>query len=213
MRFKDRTEAGTLLASRLLKYKNKAVVYGLPRGGTVIAREIALKLNSPLSLIVTRKIGHPTQPEFAIGAIAADGDFIGNEEEIKLVNKEWLEKEKEIERAEAKRRQEKYLGSVIHFFSKDKVTILVDDGVATGYTIRLGIIELRHIFPKKIIVATPVIPFDISLIIKREADELSALLIPQNNKFLGAVGAYYDRFPQVEDTSVINIIKEVNYRV
>src|SRR3989344_8080384 len=100
--FKDRTEAGKLLAEALAKYKSEdVVVFALPRGGIETALPIAHSLNSPLDLIITRKIGHPLSPEYAIAAIAENGDMVGNENELGQVDKDWLENEKQKQKEEA----------------------------------------------------------------------------------------------------------------
>lgn len=208
MHFKNRQEAGKLLAKKLKKYKGKdVVVYALPRGGVVTAVEIAKYLDAPLDLIITRKIGHPYNPEYAIAAIAENGDFIGSARELEVVDKEWLRKEIEHQKLEAKRRREKYLAGRKEITAEGKIAILVDDGVATGLTMRAGIRELLHHHPKKIVVAVPVIPSNTAEIIKKEAGDLVALNIPSDSDFLGSVGAYYEDFSPVEDEEVITILK------
>lgn len=208
MYFKDRTEAGRLLALKLKKYKNKdAVVYALPRGGVVTAVEVAKYLNAPLDLIITRKIGHPYQPEYAIAATAENGHIVGTQRELKSVDEKWLKQEIERQRLEAKRRREKYLQGKPEVPVKEKIAILVDDGIATGLTMLAGIMELKHRHPKKIIVAVPVIPQTTAGVLKKEADEIIALDIPPDEAFLGAIGAYYAKFPSIEDEEVINTLK------
>lgn len=207
MRFRDRTEAGKLLAEKLKKYKNKAViVYALPRGGVVTAVEIARYLHAPLDLIITRKISHPRSPEYAIAATAENGHIVGSRREFVSVDEKWLEEEIERERQEAARRRKKYLHGRDMLSPEGKIAILVDDGVATGLTLRVGVIELKHHNPSKLIVAVPVVPKSAAEILKTETDELVALEIPSDDRFLGAVGAYYDSFTQVEDQEVMRIL-------
>lgn len=214
MHFTDRTEAGKLLAQVLKDYKGKdVVVYALPRGGVVTALEIARYLHSPLDLIITRKIGHPTQPEYAIAAVAENGHVVGSEKELRSVDELWLSEEIKRQREEAKRRREKYLQKRAEVSVQNKVAILVDDGVATGLTIRAGIVELRHRKPKKIIVAVPVVPQTTAEVLKKEADELVALDTPSDYEFLGSVGAYYDEFYPVEDEEVIALLKAHDKRM
>lgn len=207
MHFKDRWEAGQLLAKQLDKYRGTPlVVYGLPRGGVVTAYAIAHYLKAPLDLVIVRKIGHPYEPEYALGAVAEDGHLLGDEEKLALVDQTWLTKEINHQRKEAGRRRTVY--------SKDRpvppvvnaTAILVDDGVATGYTLRLGIMELRHRRPKKIVVAVPVIPESVATLIKSEVDELVALEIPSEDEFFGSVGAYYEQFLPVEDEEVLDFL-------
>jgi len=207
--FKNRTEAGELLAKALEKYKNEeAVVYALPRGGVEVALPIARRLEAPLDLIIPRKIGHPSSPEYAIAAIAENGHILGNESELAAVDQDWLEAEKERQKEEAKRRRELYLKGTPPVPVENKVAIIVDDGVATGLTMRVGILELKHRHPRKIVVAVPVLSEEAERLIKREADELVAL--SPSEEFLGAVGAHYESFAQVEDEEVTKIMQKYN---
>lgn len=211
MFFKNRTEAGILLAQALKKYKNKnVVIYAMPRGGVVTAVEIARQLNAPLDLIITRKIGHSYNPEYAIAAVAENGHIVGSPDQLKSIDENWLKEEIRHQRAEVKRRREKYLQGKKEISAKDKIAILVDDGVATGLTIRVGILELRHHHPKKIVIAVPVLPKKTAAILQKEADEIVALDIPSDDEFLGAIGAYYNEFSQIEDEEVIKILKTYN---
>lgn len=207
MNFKDRKEAGRLLADALKKYRDKdVVVYALPRGGVVTGAEIARGLHTRLGLIIARKIGHPYQPEYAVGATAENGHIVGSSRELKSIDEEWLKEETEKQQKEAKRRREKYLQGKPEIPVGGKIAILVDDGVATGLTIRVGIMELKHRHPARIVVAVPVVPKTAAEIIKKEADELVALEIPSDDVFPGAVGAYYDEFFPVKDEEVIAIL-------
>ncbi len=208
MIFADRAEAGRLLGKALSRhYQDKeVVVYALPRGGVVTAMEIGRRLNAPVDLVIVRKIGHPSQPEYAIAAIAEDGHMLGSERELAAVDPAWLEREKERQRAEAKRRRETYLGGRAAIPIEGKVAILVDDGVATGLTMRVGILELRHRRPKKLVVAVPVLPKSTADRIRSEVDELVALDLPEDSEYLGAVGAYYVDFSPVEDKEVIALM-------
>ena len=210
MLFKDRTEAGKLLAKKLNEYQNKdAIVYGLPRGGVVIAVEIARYLHVPLDLIITRKIGHPFDPEYAIGALTLSGDIVGNRE-LSSVDPEWLVNTMKKEQHEIQRRKERYLQKEKPQSLKGKIAILVDDGVATGFTLLAGITELRHKKPSRLIVAVPVIPQSVAKIVAEKTDKLIALATPKDNDFLQSVGAYYATFTQVEDDEVVTILKRYN---
>ena len=207
MILKDRKEAGKKLVEELKEFENtQSVIYALPRGGVVVGNEIARELNLPLSLVITRKIGHPLNPEYAICAIAEDGCFICDENEKKETNQKWLEEKFEEERNEARRRREVYLGSRAVLSPKDKIAIIVDDGVATGLTIKLAIKEIKHQHPSKIIIAVPVIPLETFNNIKNQVDKIIAFKIDRD--FLGAVGNYYKNFPQIEDDEVIRIMTE-----
>lgn len=182
--FKDRVEAGRKLAGFFDHINGKnAVVYALPRGGVVVGTEIAKAIHAPLDLIITRKIGHPYNPEYAIGAIT------------------------EKQTQEARRRREVYLGKKPPISSKGKIAVLVDDGIATGLTMKAALKELQmHLHPAKIIIAVPVAPKD--TVDELEKMGVEVLSIITTKEFLGAIGAYYQDFAPVEDQDVIRIMKE-----
>lgn len=203
--FKDRQEAGQKLARILEDFKNKdAIVLALPRGGVVVGAEISKALSLPLDVVVTRKIGSPESEEYAIGAIDIDGDGVWNEAELGDVNKEWLDKEIEKEKQEAQRRQNLYRQDRTPLNLKDKIAVIVDDGIATGLTMRAAIRYARKIGAQKVVVATPMASQGIINEIKKEADEVRVLETPS---FFWAIGQFYENFPQVEDEEVINILK------
>src|SRR5688500_16713167 len=128
MKFKDRFEAGKVLADKLKHFAGKnVVVYALPRGGVVLGAEIAKALNAPLDLVITRKIGHPMSEEYAICAITEDGDLLCNETEAASVGQEYIENQAKKELAEARRRRKAYLGGKAAASAKDKIAIVVDD--------------------------------------------------------------------------------------
>ncbi len=205
--FKDRADAGKKLAHLLKNYKGQnAVVYALPRGGVIIGAAIAKALHLPLDLIIARKIGHPYQSEYAIGAVAENGHSVFTKE-ITDNNRTYIANESAKQQEEAKRRREVYLAGRKPIPCEGKIAILVDDGIATGLTIRVGIMELKHRHPKKIVVAVPVVPKTTADLLKKEVNELVALNIPSDDAFLEAVGAYYKDFPPVEDEDVIKIMK------
>lgn len=208
MHFKDRTEAGSLLAQALKKHANKKVmVYALPRGGVSLAIAIARFLHAPLDLIIVRKIGHPALPEYAIAATAESGRIITSTQEAALTHTKWFIQEAEKQRQEAKRRREQYLTNQAETSVAGKIAILVDDGIATGLTMRMAILELKHRQPKKIVVAVPVVPQTTAELIETEADEIIALDMPKEADYLGAVGAYYNNFLPVEDAEVIALMQ------
>jgi len=216
MIFRDRAEAGQKLAEKLIKYGGEnPIIYALPRGGVVLGDVVAKRLSAPLDVLIAKKIGHPYSPEYAIGAVSEDGDTIFNEEEKKGVDQKWLLNEIKAKQNEAIGRRKKYFGDKPITPAKDKIAIIVDDGIATGLTMMLAISEIKHLNPKKIVVAIPVVPSDTAKKIsaqggpasggKSESIELVALDIDKN--YLGAVGAYYEYFPQVEDNEVISILR------
>lgn len=204
--FKNRTDAGIKLAAALQHYKGMdAVVYALPRGGVVLGVEIAKALKLPLDLVIPRKIGHPHNPEYAICAVTEHGELLCNEAERRAVDPAWLKQAVEKEIQEATRRRETYLKGRPSVAVEGKTAIIVDDGIATGLTMRAAIKDLRARHPAKVVVAIPVCPADTAEVLRREADELVVLDIPL--VYLGAVGAYYQDFPQVSDEEVIEFLK------
>ncbi|MBI4093422.1 phosphoribosyl transferase [Candidatus Kaiserbacteria bacterium] len=206
--FRDRTEAGKKLAGKLAAYRGEqAVVLGLPRGGVVVAYEVARELRLPLDIIAVRKIGHPTNPEYAVGVVDARGTTIMNEAETSTIDARWLAREIAREQEEAERRARVYRGASKPLSLKGKIVILVDDGIATGLTMRLAVRSAREQGARKVIVAVPVAPADaIHALTKEGADELIVLEPPE--EFMGAVGSHYARFDQVEDERVIKLLKE-----
>jgi putative phosphoribosyl transferase len=206
VRFRDRVDAGRRLAALLGKYKNQnAVIYALPRGGIPVAVEVARVLNCPLDLIIVRKIGHPMNPEYALGAVAEDGFLVVNEEELARVDPEWFEAEMEKQKQEAKRRRELYLQDRKPIPARGKIAIIVDDGIATGSTMLVAVKKIKQEKPAKIVVAVAVSPKDTAERFAKEVDEFVAVTIPEI--FLGAIGYYYDDFSQVSDEEVIVLLK------
>jgi predicted phosphoribosyltransferase len=201
-KFKNRQDAGKQLAQLLKSYKNKdAVVYALPRGGVVIAKEIASYLHAPLDLLYAHKIGHPHYEEYAIGAISERGYTVG---ELQLFDPEWLKEEKERQLDEIQRKKSLYKTQSI--YARGKIAILVDDGVATGRTMEVGILELRSQHPAKIVIAVPVSPKSTFDKLKAMVNEAVGIEVVEDDSFMGAVGAYYDEFNQVEDQEVIDLL-------
>ena len=208
MRFKDRNEAGIQLAVLLQKYAgDNLVVYALPRGGVPLGVEIAKKLHAPFDLLITKKIGHPGNPEYALCAIAEDGEPICNQDDIGYIDNHWLQEEIDRVRGEIKRRREKYFGEITHPDIEGKTAIIVDDGIATGYTMLAAINEIKRRKSGKIVVAIPITPEDTARELRKITDELVSVEI--DPFYLGAVGAYYDDFSQVEDEEVIYLIKSL----
>lgn len=206
MVFLDRKEAGKKLAKKLENFRGKnAVVFALPRGGVVTGYEIAKALHLPLSLVIVRKIGHPDNPEYAIAAVSSSG-YITKNGETALVDSAWFLKEAKTQQKEAKRRKSVYLDNKKSLSAKGKIAIIVDDGIATGLTMRSSISELRAQNPREIVVAVPVIPKDTFRVLSQEVDKVIALDVPAH--FRGAVGAYYSSFPQIHDEEVVAILRK-----
>src|SRR3989344_1335917 len=204
--FTDRRDAGKKLAERLAEYREQhAVVVALPRGGVVLGYEVAKALQAPLDIVAPRKIGHPLHPEYAIGVVDEKGMRILNEAEARTVDQKWLKEETEKQRKEAARRIVLYRGGKEPVWLSGKVVIIVDDGIATGLTMRLAVRSVTAQGSEKIIVAVPVAPEESIAALKAEgADEVVVLEPPE--AFAGAVGAHYARFGQVEDAEVIKLL-------
>lgn len=208
MLFKDRKDAGIKLATELEKFAGEdAVVFALPRGGVVLGVEIANRLHAPLDLVFTKKVGHPHNPEYAICAVSEEGDPICNALEVRAVDPDWFAKELKQIRQEITRRREEYFGDAKLRDIEGKVVILVDDGIATGFTMFAAIEELRRRNPKRIVVAIPITPYDTAQTLMTKADELVSLDI--DTHYLGSVGAYYQNFAQVQDNEVISLLLTV----
>ena len=205
--FRDRNDAGRQLAEKLAKYRGQnAVVLALPRGGVVTGREIAQALGLPLDIAVVRKIGHPLSPEYAIGAVDDSGAIILNDAETESVSQAWLADEIEREKKEAERRVKAYRGGRKPIPISGKTALIVDDGIATGLSMRLVVRSLRAQNPARIVVAVPVASAEAVRGLRKEADEVITLEPPE--EFLGAVGAHYIEFEQVEDAEVIRLLSE-----
>jgi predicted phosphoribosyltransferase len=204
--FSDRREAGMLLAEKLQKYKGtSALVLALPRGGVVCGYELAHALSLPLDIIVTRKIAHPAFPEYAVGAVDERGTNIIDEATSTPLNAAWIQKEILKQSEEAKRRTLLYRKGLPPLDLKGKTAIIVDDGIATGFTMRLAIKLVKDKHPRKIVVAIPVSPPEPLSMLKAEgADEIIALLKPE--EFCGAVGGHYREFEQVTDGVVVQLL-------
>lgn len=207
--FKDRAEAGQLLADKLAGRVGKnGVVLAIPRGGAVVAAELARRLGIGLDLIIPRKIGSPKNPEMAIGAIAQDGSAVLNHHLIKLLDVADAELKEIIAREleEIKRRMSLYGGSEDHSKYSGKQLVVVDDGVATGYTMLAALHSARNLRPQELILAVPVAPPETLEILKKEVDQLVCLLTPAN---FYAVGQFYETFDQTGDEEVVEIVKEL----
>jgi putative phosphoribosyl transferase len=207
MFFNDRSHAGRLLAEALMKYSGKdTVVYALPRGGVVLGYEVSKMLGCPLDLVVTRKIGHPNNPEYAICAVSENAPPICNQLEISRLTEGWLDFQVSKQKGEIKRRKKTYPSPNIS--PKGKTAIIIDDGIATGLTIKSAIEEIKSQKPKLLIVAVPVSPKDTAEEISSNVDHLVCLDIQEY--YLGAVGAYYADFSQVTDSEVVELLYLAN---
>lgn len=206
--FKDRQSAGKLLFKHLKQYQGRqnTLVLGIPRGGVVVAAELAKQLHLPLDILVIRKIGAPFQPELALGAVDPDGEVIWEESLLQETgfNKEQLQGTIDNELDELKRRENLYRSERKPLELQNKTIILVDDGIATGSTTLSAIRYLKRQEVKKIILAVPVTNVEAEQKLSGVVDELIVLEIPQ---YFQAVGQFYQHFLPVSDDMVVKWLK------
>jgi putative phosphoribosyl transferase len=210
MLFKDRREAGRLLAEHLLAFSDKhPVVLALPRGGVPVGFEVARALAAPLDLVLVRKIGAPGNEEFAVGAIA-DGEhpeFVIDRRLVKGldISPEYLDEAKAAALIEIERRRRVWLGGREPVAIAGCTAIVMDDGIATGATMRAALRATRHRKPARIVLAVPVAPPDALDRLRSDVDEVVCLDMPED---FGAVGRFYRQFPQLRDAEVTALLDE-----
>ena len=208
-RFQNREEAGRILAAKLMLYANRpdTLILALPRGGVPIGYEIARALNLPLDVIIVRKLGVPGREELAMGAIASGGVRVLNRSVIESLRipPDSLEAVEKREALELMRREATYRGNRQPASIKGKTVILVDDGVATGSTMRVAISALREQHAGRIIVATPVAPPAVRWEMEALVEDFVALVMPED--FFG-VGQWYEEFTQVSDDTVYELLRK-----
>lgn len=207
MKFRDRSEAGQRLAALLDGYaRPDAVVLGLPRGGVPVAAEVAERLGADMDVILVRKLGLPGHEELAMGAIATGGAVVLNDELMAQlpVDPATVETVRQREQQELERRERAYRNDRPMPNLKGREVIVVDDGLATGSTMRAAVAALRQYEPDRIVVAVPVAPPETVAILGREADEVICLLTP--TPFYG-VGFWYDDFSQTSDDEVRALLR------
>jgi len=207
MLFINRFDAGMKLAKKLEKYMNQdGIILAVPRGGVPIGYYIARYLNFNLDLLMTKKLGHPFNEEFAIGAVGLEGAIV---EETGGISPEYIERETSNIQKQLKERYKKFMGEKEPLNIEGKIVIVVDDGVATGRTILATLKMLRNKHPKKLVVAVPVASEQAAERISKEVDEFICLYTP--TPFYG-VGRFYENFAQTTDEEVIELLKELNSR-
>ena len=209
MTYRDRRDAGKRLAERLAHYRDKAgvIVLGLPRGGVTVAFEVAGALRCPLDVLIVRKIGFPGNPELAAGAVSETGIVVFNEDIVSRygVNREYLDRETSRQREEIARRVELFRGGKGISPLAGKTVVLVDDGVATGATMKAAISTLKEERLAKLVAALPVASREAEEEMRTLVDEWVCLLTPA---CFMAVGGFYSDFTQVEDEEVVAMLRE-----
>ena len=204
MNFKNRDEAGKLLAKKLISYKGtNTIVIAIPRGGVPVASIIAKRLQLPLEIELSKKIGHPINPEFAIGSVTLHGVNINPR--LKGVSEEYVQEQSKKIKEELTKKLSLFMGEKQLTDIKGKNIILVDDGVATGNTLIASIHTIKKRKPKKIVVAIPVSPKNTAIQLEELVDEFICLQIPPN---FHSVGQFYDDFTQVSNEKVIELLQE-----
>ena len=205
--FANRTEAGRLLAEKLIQYagSDDVIVLGLPRGGVPVAYEVAKRLGAPLDVFIVRKLGVPGFEELAAGAIASGGVRVLNDDVMRAIPHadETIEAVTAKETAELGRREHEYRDGRPAPELRDRIVILIDDGLATGATMRAAVKALRQCGAAKIVVAVPVGPPETCREIEEEADQTICLSTPD---FFQAVGQYYEDFSQTSDDEVRDLL-------
>ena len=205
--FRDRSEAGRRLGDRLSRFKGEhPLVLGIPRGGLPVAAEVARALGAELDVIVARKLGAPMQPELAIGAVTADGGMYVDDRLIRDigVTRAYLERVRADEIAEARRREMRFRGGHSPLPVAGHTVILVDDGLATGATMRAAARAVKAAGPAKLVIAVPVGAAETCAALEREADEVICLAQPWP---FHAVGLHYEDFGQTTDEEVERLLR------
>jgi putative phosphoribosyl transferase len=203
--FQNRHEAGQQLAVALSDYAGRSdlLILGLPRGGVPVAYEVALQLDAELDIMVVRKLGCPGQEELAMGAIASGGIRVVND--LPWISQSDLDRVTQTEQAELKRRETAYRGNRPYPALEDRCVILVDDGLATGATMRAAVAAVRQKNPASLVVAIPVAPANAVQDLQREADEVVCLSVPA---YFGSVGQFYENFSQTSDATVTRLLQQ-----
>ncbi len=208
-RFRDRTEAGQVLATKLLAYANRpdVLVLALPRGGVLVAFEVARALHAPLDVTIVRKLGVPGREELAMGAVALGGVCVLNDDVVRILGipKEVIHKIVTREQREVKRRERLYRGGHSAYEIRERTVILVDDGIATGATMRAAVAAVRQQQPARIVIAVPAAASSTCDDFSAEVDELVCIIKPE--AFL-AVGLWYENFSQTTDEEVRDLLQQ-----
>jgi putative phosphoribosyl transferase len=213
IQFQDRHEAGRVLADRLMRFaEEETVVFGLPRGGVVVAYEIARALHAPLAAYAARKLGAPGHPEYGIGAIAPGGVAVVDESAVAAlgITESEIEEVKKRELEELERRSALYGSEGLSTDLAGRVAIVVDDGLATGVTARAALRSLRRRNPGRLVFAAPVCAPASLTSMEGEADEVVCVSAPEGFR---AVGQWYADFSQTEDDEVLELLERARWEL
>jgi putative phosphoribosyl transferase len=206
--FEDRIDAGRKLAQVLSHLRGRdVVVLGIPRGGVVVANEVAKALGAPLDVVVTKKIEAPGEPEFALGAVTQEGDVIMDRAAAESLgaSAEYLDEQIRLKREEVRDRMERLRADAPYPALEGKVVVIVDDGIATGSSVSAAVMSVRKRNPKEVLIAVPVAPADAVQSLADDGTKVVCLETP--GAFL-AIGEFYRDFGQVEDLEVKRILSE-----
>jgi putative phosphoribosyl transferase len=211
-RFRDRRDAGRVLAGKLMDHAGRpdCLVLALPRGGVPVAYEVALALHAPLDVIVVRKLGVPGQEELAMGALASGDVRVLNDEVVSAlgISREVLDAVTEQQRRELQRREAAYRGARPPIDVRDRLVILVDDGLATGATMRAAAAALRQQGPRRLVIAVPTAALETCHALAAEVDEIVCAMTPEP---FHAVGLWYEDFSQTTDDEVRELLERAGH--
>jgi len=208
MPFRDRADAGRRLGEALRgRHLRQPVVFALPRGGVPVAAEACVALGVPLDLVIARKIGLPVQPELAMGAVAEGGEPVRNEDVIALAGVTDAEFADVCarERREIERRRRRYLGDRAPLEVAGRTAIVIDDGIATGATMRAALLAVRARRPRQVVLAVPVAPTSTLEALRADADDVVCL---EDHEPFDAIGVFYRDFTQVTDEEVVALLAQ-----
>lgn len=207
--FFDRHMAGKILAKKLARFKQtNSIIYALPKGGVPVGYEVSLALGLPLDFMTVQKIGHPTNREYGICSVSEAGNIICDECGTYGIERSWLASEILSKGEEAVRRRRMYRRGEASVSAENKIAIIVDDGVATGLTMKAAIEAMQDQWPEEIIIATPVMPHELLHEFRAIADMV--VTVVADRQYLGTVDAYYSDFTDVTDQEVVSLLAKAN---
>ncbi|OGG65512.1 hypothetical protein A3I99_04640 [Candidatus Kaiserbacteria bacterium RIFCSPLOWO2_02_FULL_45_11b] len=209
--FFDRRAAGARLAQKLNQYRGEnAVLFALPKGGVPVGFEVAKALGLPLDILIVQKICHPMSQDYGICAIAETGETVCYESGLCGLDGSWLNYEMYLKQVEAQRRREVYKKNEPSLSAENKIAIIVDDGIATGITMKAAIQALQEQWPDKIVVASPVAPHDIARELTALVD--SVVVVNDDREYRGTTASYYMDYSEISDQEVVSLLSESSHR-